>query len=95
MSNIVVDTEQLTSYGADLEEKAAEFSALLSSMEEIVTSVSGAWNGTDAQTFITNATAYLNNLKIIESTFLTYGNAVKNQSVKYNNRCADFYSLLG
>lgn len=95
MTNIMVKTAELTKYGTDLEEKANEFSSLLKSMDEIVTSISGAWNGTDANNFISNASAYINNLKVVETTLLTFGNSVKNHSVKYNNRCADFYSKLG
>jgi uncharacterized protein YukE len=95
MSSIIVKTEQLTKYGTDLEDKATEFSALLKSMDGIVTSISGAWSGTDASNFISNASAYINNLKIVESTLLSFGNMVKNHSVQYNNRCADFYSKLG
>lgn len=95
MSNIKVNTEQLTGYGTTLDSKSAEFSSVKSAMEDIVSALSGGWDGYDAQNFISNATAYLNNLKAIEQALLVYGNSVKNHSVKYSNRCADFYSMLG
>jgi uncharacterized protein YukE len=95
MSVIKVNTDELNSYGADLEAKATEFTSLMKEMDEIVESVSGSWTGNDASNFISNASCYINNLKVIETAFLGFSASVKNNSSQYNNRCAEFYSRLG
>lgn len=95
MAEIVVTPKTLEDYGKDLETKATEFSNLLGSMEEAVTSISSSWEGEDSETFITKATAYVHNLKAIENALLEYGNIVKNCSVAYSNMIVDFYSFLG
>lgn len=95
MSSIIVETDALTAYGNDLDQKATEFTAITNEMSSIISSLSGSWEGDDAQNFIANATAYLSNLKVIENAFKQFGNSAKNHSVKYGNRVADFYSLLG
>ena len=95
MAKIVVTPKSLENYGADLEAKAAEFSAILSSMDEIFASISSSWEGTDSDTFVTKGSAYINNLKAVQSALLEFGNLVKNCSVGYNNILAGFYSFLG
>jgi uncharacterized protein YukE len=95
MSKIVASTDDLDNYAAKLESFASEFSGILGSMDGIVGSISGSWDGIDSETFIGNATAYIHNLKAVENALLQYANIVKNCSVDYNNRVADFYDLLG
>ncbi len=95
MSKIVVKTEDLKKYGEDLETKASELTALIASMNEVIASIQGGWDGYDAQNFISNASSYTTNLKAIEQALLEFGNVVKNSSVSYDNRCATFYSILG
>lgn len=95
MSKIVVKTEDLKKYGEDLEAKASELTDLIASMNEVITSIQGGWDGYDAQNFISNASSYTTNLKAIEQALLQFGNVVKNNSVNYDNRCATFYSILG
>lgn len=95
MSKIVVKTEDLKKYGEDLEAKANELTALIASMNEVIASIEGGWDGYDAQNFISNASCYTTNLKSIEQALLQFGNVVKNSSVNYDNRCATFYSILG
>ncbi len=95
MSNVVVDTEKLKGYGTTLDEKSKSFSEIVTQMQNIITAVSGSWDGYDAQNFISNANAYLTNLKAVENALLEFGNCVKNCSTNYNNRCADLYSFLG
>ena len=96
MSVIKVNMNELNRYGAELEKKASEFDKLVRSMDEIVTSISNsAWTGNDASNFVSNASSYINNLKVIEQTFLGFSASVKNNSSQYSNRCADFYSKLG
>ena len=95
MSKIVAGTAALNSYAAKLESSANEFNNLLSSMSETVGAINGSWSGADSDAFIANASAYLHNLKAIKDALLEYGTMVKNCSVEYNNRVADFNSLLG
>lgn len=95
MSNIVVDTEKLKNYGTTLDEKAKSFSEIVSQMQNIISAVSGSWDGYDAQNFIANANAYLSNLKQVENALLQFGNCIKNCSANYSNRYSEFYSILG
>ena len=95
MSQIIASIGDLNSFAGNLSGKAAQFGALLSSMEATVNSVSSSWKGSDANAFVANAKAYLQNLKVIEAQLNNYSNCVKSCSSKYSNRLADFYSILG
>lgn len=91
MAKIVVNTRQLDEYGNKLYSQSETFGKITSKMDEIITSLSNGWNGTDAKTFISNATEYLNNLKTIEVALANYGQLVKDCSQKYQDRINRFY----
>ena len=94
MSKLNVDTESLKSYGTSLDTKAQEFSEITKKMQEIVESLRISWGGSDANSFIANATEYINNLKVIENSLISYGSTVKRRSSGYDKRVADFYARL-
>ena len=94
MANFVAKSGELNSYGTELENKADEFLKLTTNMKKIVQDLEAGWEGTDAANFKANATAYLNNLSYIEGIIRYYGNEIKKKAAKYDNICADFYSIL-
>lgn len=94
MGKVVVQCNNLSEYGNVFETKSDEFSQITKSMENIVSELESGWNGIDADNFKSNAIAYLNNLKRLESTMLYLGNFIKEKSANYNNACANFYNIL-
>ena len=95
MNNMLAKTEQLDTYAAFLEQKAAEFNAITTEMKNIIAALEGGWSGKDAGNFTANANAYLSNIKTVEEKMKYYGNEIKSKSAKYNNICANFYDILG
>ena len=59
----------LTSMQGEIESSKAQ---LISSIE----SIKGAWTGQDADAFVANATAYLENLSVVGNLLAQYGAAV-------------------
>ena len=94
MANTQVSCNDLTGYGKFLDEKSVEFNTIIKKMEEIIAKLETGWTGNDSHNFRANATAYLKNLKTVEKSLLTYGDFIKNKSVKYNNVVSKFYDIL-
>ena len=94
MANLVAKSEELKAYGTLLEKKAEEFNSITKKMEDIVARLEAGWEGSDADNFKSNATAYIKNLKTVEGTLKYYGDAIKSKSARYSNICSDFYSIL-
>lgn len=95
MTKIIVDVNKLMEYGTQLEENATELDAILKNMKGIVESLSSGWDGVDSRNFIENATSYINNLQAVRDALNGAANVVKNYAVSYNNRIAEFYSIIG
>ena len=94
MGKVKAVCDDLSNYGQFFETKATEFGQVTQKMENIIDSLKGGWTGADAENFIANATAYLQNLKIVESQMAMYGSTVKRKATGYNNACASFYEIL-
>lgn len=95
MTKIIVDVSELSKYSQNLADDAQEFDSITNRMESIVSSLSGGWTGQDAQNFISNASAYLSNLKTVRDALNSSSSTVAKNVVAYNNRINDFYSKLG
>ena len=95
MTKIIVDIGELSKFSQNLATDAEEFDSITNKMESIVSSLSGGWKGQDAENFISNATAYISNLKTVRDALNSSSSTVAKNVVAYNNRIDDFYSKLG
>ena len=95
MSQIIVDEEKLFDFGKNLSQDASDFKAIAERMTAIVDALRGGWNGNDAETFITNATAYLGNLGRICQALQEASRLVNKNAKAYTERIDNFYAKLG
>ena len=95
MTKIVVDIDELSKYSKQLGEYAVEFDNITNSMKSIVSSLESGWQGSDASSFIANATSYINNLSVVRQEIVNSSNTVAQQVNKYDQRIADASSRLG
>ncbi len=95
MSKIVVDEAKLFNLAKVLQEDSSEFKTITEKMSSIVDSLRGSWDGNDADTFITNATAYLGNLMEIKQALDEASHLVNKNAVAYSERIENFYAKLG
>ena len=91
MTKIVVDTEKLNEYGNKIQNQVATFDSITSKMDEVLLSLSEGWDGVDKDSFLANASEYLNNVKTIETALSECGTLVNDCAKKYQERINRFY----
>jgi len=91
MGIVKADLAQLLKYSQDLSEKAQKIASIRGELTGILNSISGSWTGTDAETFITNSTAYIENLKVIEDAMLNFSNKVGEKTKAYAQAIEAYY----
>lgn len=95
MTKLMVDLEELSTYGKNMGENAQTFDAITGQMVSIVESLRTGWKGNDANTFVTNASAYLANLAQVREALVNVSQVIQKHTQSYANRINDFYSKLG
>ena len=83
MSSLRVDLADLAEYSQYLTSMKAQIESSKANMIATIESIKGSWKGTDADTFVANATAYLENLSIIAGLLETYGGVVGSKVKQY------------
>ncbi len=91
MSILKVDLAALQNYSKSLSEKQQKIASIRAELTSTLESISGSWGGTDAETFITNSTAYIENLKVIEDAMLNFSNKVGEKTSKYAQAIEAYY----
>ena len=95
MTSLKADIGQIASYSQYLSSMKGEIDSCKSNLQQTLESVKGSWTGTDADTFVGNATAYLENLNAISSLLESYGGLVGAKVAKYSRAVENFYAALG
>jgi uncharacterized protein YukE len=95
MARVKSELAEVAEYANYLMQMQGEIEASKASLISTIQSINGAWTGEDADTFVANATAYLENLSVIGNLLAQYGAAVGTKVRKYAQAIDDFYSALG
>jgi len=95
MARLKVELAEVAEYANYLMQMQGEVEASKAELIATIESINGAWNGEDADTFVANATAYLENLSVIGNLLAQYGAAVGSRVKKYAEAIENFYSALG
>ena len=91
MTKLVVDIGALSKFSTVLGDDAVEFDSITNRMDEIVRALRAGWTGVDATKFINNATAYIDDLKIVRQALVDSSNAIVGQVGSYNRRLEEFH----
>ena len=92
MSKLFVDHEGLIDLSKYLYEKSQEFEDLIKKMDSTVENISSAWDGIDAQTFISNAKSYINNLRIIELGLISCSQDMNSNERRYLQALQEYFN---
>ena len=95
MARVKVDLAQVAEYANYLMQMQGEIEASKAQLISSIESIKGAWTGQDADAFVANATAYLENLSVVGNLLAHYGGAVGLKVKKYAQAIEDFYAALG
>jgi uncharacterized protein YukE len=95
MASLKADFAQISAFSQYLTSMKGEIETSKTTMQSTLESVKGSWTGTDADTFVGNATAYLENLSVISGLLETYGGIVGSKVSQYAKAVEDFYAALG
>ena len=95
MSSLKVELAELAAYSQYLTSMEAEIESSKNNLISTIESIKGSWKGTDADTFVTNATAYLENLSVISGLLAQYGGITGSKVKKYAEAIEHFYAVLG
>ncbi len=91
MTTLRVDLAGLAEYSKYLTSMKAEIESSKSSMISTLESIKGSWKGVDADTFVANATGYLENLSVIAALLEQYGGIVGKKVNRYIEALEAFY----
>ncbi len=92
MAKLYVDHEGLINLSKYLYEKSQNFDDLIEKMESTVDNISSAWDGVDAQTFISNAKSYINNLRIIELGLISCSQDMNSNERRYLQALQEYFN---
>lgn len=95
MSSLKVELAPLAEYSKYLSSMEAEIESSKDNLISTIESIKGSWKGTDADTFVANATAYLENLSVISGLLAQYGGIVGSKVKRYAQGIEQFYAILG
>lgn len=95
MTKVIVDINKLAEFSENLVKDAEEFDSILNNMVETINGIISGWQGLDAENFIANATAYIENLYIVRNAIVSSSDAVAKNVMGYVNRINSFYEKLG
>ena len=95
MTKLTVDFAGLAAYSEYLTSMKAQIDSSQANLQATLESIKGSWKGTDADTFVGNATAYLDNLKIISDLLETFGGVIGSRVSRYAQGVEAFYDALG
>ena len=92
MSRLKSDLAGLAEYSQYLSSMEAEIESSKSDLISTIESIKGSWKGVDADTFVGNATAYLENLSVISGLLAQFGGITGSKVKKYADAIEHFYS---
>ena len=92
MAKLFVDHEELINLSKYLFEKSQKFEDLIAKMDSTVESITTAWDGIDAQTFIANARSYINNLRIIELGLVDCSQKMTSNETRYLQALQEYFN---
>ena len=95
MSNLRASLADLSAYSQFLSSMQTSVDASKANLVSTIESIKGSWKGTDADTFVTNATAYLENLGVISGLLGEYAGITGAKAKKYATGIEDFYAAIG
>ena len=95
MTKIIVNINELAKYSKQLYDDSQEFGIITNNMQEIVESLKRrGWSGYDADTFIKNAVAYLNDLKVVKAALIESALIVQRRNKKYSTRIEEYFDRI-
>ena len=92
MTSLRVELADLAQYAQYLMSMKGEVESSKSSLISTLESIKGSWKGVDADTFVANATGYLENLSVIASLLEQYGGVIGGKVNRYIEALEAFYS---
>lgn len=98
MTKVVADFDEMFSIAKEMGDIAKELSSALGAMDEVVTSVSSgnnSWIGNDSYNFSTNASAYINNCRMVESSLMECAGNISDNASQYKERYESSFEMLG
>ena len=95
MSSLKVELAELAEYSNYLTSMKDQIDSSKANLISTLESIKGSWQGTDADTFVTNATAYLETLSVISGLLAQYGGVTGSKVKKYAQAIENFYAALG
>ena len=95
MSSLKVSLSELAEYSNYLTSMKDEIESSKASLISTIESIKGSWQGADADTFVENASGYLENLGVISGLLGQYGGITGSKVKKYAQAIENFYAALG